>query len=51
VLVLVASVEVAILVVMVGLNWTGMSGFVVFTVRMAVFVDVFVQGWHCLGWC
>jgi hypothetical protein len=45
--VLAVGVEVAILVlavmVMVGLSWT--TGFVLFSVRIAVFVDTFVQAW------
>jgi hypothetical protein len=41
--VLAVCVEVAILAVMVGLSWT--TGLVLFSVRIAVFVDVFVQAW------
>ena len=40
---LAVGVEVAILAVMVGLSWT--TGFILFSVRIAVFVDVFVQAW------
>jgi Na+/pantothenate symporter len=35
--------KVAILAVMVGLSWT--TGLVLFSVRIAVLVDVFVQAW------
>ena len=41
--VLAVGVEVAILAVMVGLSWT--TGLVLFSVRLAVFVDVFSQAW------
>jgi hypothetical protein len=41
--VLALGVEVAILAVMVGLSWT--TGFVLFSVRKAVFVDISVQAW------
>jgi uncharacterized membrane protein len=41
--VLAVNVEVVILAVMVGLSLT--TGFVLFSVRIAVFVDVFVQAW------
>jgi hypothetical protein len=44
VVVLDVSVEVAILAVMVGLSWT--TGFILFSmVRIAVFIDAFVQVW------
>ena len=43
VVVLDVSVEVAILAVMVGLSWT--TGFVLFSVRIAVFIDISVQAW------
>jgi hypothetical protein len=39
--VLAVGVEVAILVVMVGLSWT--TGFVLFSLRIVVTVDIFVQ--------
>jgi hypothetical protein len=41
--VLAVGVEVAILAVMVSLSRT--TGFVLFSVRIAVFVDVFIQAW------
>ena len=41
--VLAVGVEVAILAVMVGLSWT--TGFVLFSVRKAVFIDISVQAW------
>ena len=41
--VLAVGVELAILAVMVGLSWT--TGFVLFSVRKAVFVDISVQAW------
>jgi hypothetical protein len=41
--VLAVGMEVAILAVMVGLSWT--TGFVLFSVRIAFFVDIFVQAW------
>jgi hypothetical protein len=41
--VLAVSVEVVILAVMVGLSWT--TGFVLFSVRIAYSIDVFVQAW------
>ena len=38
---LAVDIEVAILAVMAGLSWT--TGFVLFFVRIAVFVDIFVH--------
>ena len=38
-----AEEVVVLLAVLVGLSWT--TGFVLFSVRLVVFVDVFVQAW------